>query len=61
MSTKPTSIGAMRRPVQSDCDASRATFRIMSEPRPEVAEMPWSITAIKICIAGALLVWAIFG
>jgi hypothetical protein len=33
----------------------------MSEPRPVVAKMPWSIAAIKIGIAGALLVWAIFG
>jgi hypothetical protein len=33
----------------------------MSEPRSVVAKMPWSITAIKIGIAGALLVWAIFG
>jgi len=50
-----------RRPARSDCDASRATIRIMSEPRPLVAEMPWSITAIKVGIAGALLVWAMFG
>jgi len=50
-----------RRPARSDCEASRSTFRIIREPRPAVARMPWSITAIKIGIAAVLLVWAIFG
>jgi hypothetical protein len=48
-------------PAPPDGGASRATFRIIREPRPVVARMPWPITTIKIGIAGALLVWAIFG
>jgi hypothetical protein len=40
---------------------SRATFRVISEPRPPVARMPWWFTAIKVSIAGALLIWALFG
>jgi hypothetical protein len=50
-----------RVPVPPESDASRATFRIISEPRPVVAGMPWPITAIKIGIAVTLMVWAIFG
>ena len=29
--------------------------------RPPVARMPWWVTAIKVSIAGALLIWALFG
>ena len=32
-----------------------------SEPRAPVVRMPWWVTAIKVSIAGALLVWAFFG
>jgi hypothetical protein len=29
--------------------------------RPPVARMPWWVTAIKVSIVGALLIWALFG
>jgi hypothetical protein len=39
----------------------RTAFRFSSEPRAPVARMPWWFTAIKVSIAGALLIWALFG
>ena len=40
---------------------NRVTFQIIDAPRAPVVRMPWWVTAIKVSIAGALLVWAFFG
>jgi hypothetical protein len=36
-------------------------LKIIIEPRPPVARVPWWVPGIKITIAGAILTWALFG
>jgi hypothetical protein len=47
--------------IESADAGRRATLRVIGEPRPRVARMPWWFTAIKVSIAAALLVWVLFG
>jgi hypothetical protein len=48
-------------PELSEPDGSRPQLKIIIEPRPPVVRMPWWFTAIKVSIAGALLIWALLG
>jgi hypothetical protein len=42
-------------------DPARGTLRVIGEPLPAVARVPWWFTAIKVGIAAAILAWVIFG
>jgi hypothetical protein len=42
-------------------DPARGTLRVIGEPCPAVARVPWWFTAIKVGVAAAILAWVIFG